>query len=211
MEIEIPAYDKTETVSVIGKHIVFAKIEPDGDASNPTDDDGFGTFYSHSTRHINFKHPDETSEILESDPDAVALSYFEHGNSLWMVAELPARPGVEFQWDGVRFAGIWVPDQCIRESYSGQDGLTRREWMVKQAKGACETYTQWCNGDVYGYNVEVFDLKLDDDGEPLDLESDYRRELPVFEDSCWGFYGYDGVTEALTEALPEVKDGIIQL
>lgn len=200
-EVKIPDWTGKET-TILDNHIIFVEIETDLDPENPCENwDGFGMIRSLSNRHINSIDYDEAKQILEDDPDAVALSYFEHGLSSWMVAGLPAPAGVEFQWDGVRFAGIWIPDDCVRESYQGQDGLSRRDWMVKQAESACETYTQWCNGDVYGYNVEAYELRKDDDGEPYDVDSDCRRETPVFEDSCWGFYGIDSVKEEVAEAV----------
>ena len=61
---------------------------------------------------------------------------------------------------------------------SGQCGyllLSRKEWKRRgkrsdsYAKGALESYTSWCNGEVFGYIIE------DSDGNELD--------------SCWGFIG----------------------
>jgi hypothetical protein len=198
----LPDYADRETVTIMDGTIYFLAIEDDSDAENPTNDDGFGQFWSHSTRHINFKHPDETTEILNSDPDAVPLSYYEHGLCCWNVAGEANYP--DAQWDSVQFAGIWVPDDCVRESYMGQDGLTRREWMVKQAESACEVYTQWVNGDCYGYSIAAYKVRLDDDGEPYDLEDDYRRASPTFEDSCWGYYGIESAEGALKDALESI-------
>jgi hypothetical protein len=176
----------------------------DADLGNPTTEmDGMGSMYSLSRKHTNFKPMDELLEILRADADAIRLSYYEHGNCLWKAQEAAAPMIPEFDWDGVRFAGVWVPDDCVRESYTGQDGLSRHAWMVKQAASCCETYTFWANGECYGYSIKAYKLRRDDDGEAYDRLSDYRRAATVFEDSCWGYYGWEDTEEAIKEALPD--------
>lgn len=208
--INIPDEIGKAEYTIIGKHILFVSIEHDQDAANPCEDmDGFGDIRSLSNRHINQIDYEEAKELLETDVDVIPLSYYEHGNSIWMVQELPKPCGVEFQWDGVRFAGIWIPDKYVRESYTGQDGLLRRDWMVKQAACACETYTQWCNGDVYGYNVEAFELRHDEEtGEEYTDWDDYRFKGAISEDSCWGFFGWDYVQG---EVMDVIKGTLRQL
>ena len=46
-------------------------------------------------------------------------------------------------------------------------------------QGEMEVYNDYVSGEVYGYNIEN-----GDDG---------------FEDSCWGFYGDDGLKQILEE------------
>jgi hypothetical protein len=196
--------DKT-TVTFLGDKVLFVRAGYDSDCPNPlTDCDGMGHIYSMNRNHINSKPVEECVSILESDVDAVALSYFEHGNCMWMVAGSSASrtPGVEFQWDGREFAGVWVPDKYCRESFTGQDGLTRREWFVKQAECACEVYTEWVNGECYGYDVRLYNVRKDDAGKPFDRLADYRRDKELAEDSCWGFIGWEHfVTEMRDAAL----------
>jgi hypothetical protein len=128
------------------------RIYADPDAPNPLKDwDEMGTILSLNRRHANFD-PDGV-EAAMGDPDTVPLSYFEHGLCLWAVAgELPA--GARCPWDSVRFAGVWLPDAATLESARNYGGSTRRYFLRKRARQACEAYTQWCNGDVYGYEIE---------------------------------------------------------
>jgi hypothetical protein len=60
--------------------------------------------------------------------------------------------------------------------------LNRKYWgkkiTLEQANSLLESYTQWANGDCWGYVVKV--------GEQ--------------EESCWGFIGEDAVREAAQEA-----------
>lgn len=208
LEIKLPEVPDKTTYTIDGDTITFVRIDHDSDAENPcTAADGVGMIYSASRRHINYKSFDELRDMLGADEDAIALSYYEHGLCKWMVRGGAASrtPGVEFQWDGVEFAGLWVPDDSVRESYTGQDGLSRHDWMVKQAESACELYTQWANGECYHYTVRAYKLRRVQDGSfagtVYDRMSDYRLDTPLSEDSCAGFYGWDSVIEAVKESL----------
>lgn len=199
-------YD-TPVVFQEGDVILFARIENDDSPPNPCEDwDGVGKIYSGNRRHMNYKSLEECAGILEEDQDAVALSYFEHGNCLWSVANGGPPRGTEgdFMWDGVHFAGIWIPDAEVRKSYTGQDGKSRREWMIEQAASACETYTQWCNGDVYFYNVRAYRVRLDGQGVVYDALSDYRRDEPLAEDAVGGLFGWEDAEREATSAMEYV-------
>jgi hypothetical protein len=63
--------------------------------------------------------------------------------------------------------------------------------MRKRARQACDVYSQWCNGDVYGYQVERVTACDHCGGEDAELV-----------DSCWGFYGRDDCLSAATAAIP---------
>jgi len=206
IEYNLPAHGDDTASTVVGNKIVFVTIRYDSDCNSPTEDcDGMGVMYSGSNRHNNFKPLDELQEMAKADPDAVKLSYYEHGQSLWYVASEYAGFLPDKQWDGVSFAGLWVPDECVRESYQGQDGLTRRAWMLKQAQSCCAEYTRWCNGECYGYEIKVYKLERDEDGEPLTDQDYYPVARPIWEDSCWGYIGWDYAVESTKEALPDLK------
>jgi hypothetical protein len=154
-------------------------IYADADAPNPLEDwDEMGTILSLNRRHRNFD-PAGVEEAISNNPDAVPLSYYEHGLSLWSVAgELPV--DCRCRWDSVSFAGIWLPDAQTLESARNYGGQTRQLFMRQRARQACEVYTQWCNGDVYGYEIErIRTCKECGTGNPESL------------DSCWGFFGLD--------------------
>ena len=99
-----------------------------------------GTILSLNRRHRNFD-PAGVEDAIENHPDAVPLSYFEHGLCLWTVAgELPPGPAVL----GIRvsFAGVWLPDAEMLDSHN-YGGRTRQLFMRPRARQACEAYTQW--------------------------------------------------------------------
>jgi hypothetical protein len=119
-------------------------------APNPLKDwDEMGTILSLNHRHCNFD-PGGIEAGIRNNPDAVPLSYYEHGLCLWSVAgELAAE--CRCRWDSVSFAGIWLPDGLTLASARHYGGRTRHHFMRKRARQACEVYTQWCNGEIYGY------------------------------------------------------------
>jgi len=91
--------------------MVIGYLMNDGDCANPLEDcDGVGKIHSFSRRHDNSVNPSEAESLLDEHKTmAVMLSYFEHGLCRWGVAgTLSGMP--DFQWDGVKYAGIWVPD-----------------------------------------------------------------------------------------------------
>jgi hypothetical protein len=171
-------------------HAYRISIYPDGDTPNPLDDwSEMGTILSLNRRHVNFD-PDGVAAAIEDDPDAVPLSYFEHGPCLWAVAgELPL--SARCPWDSVSFAGVWIPDTESLASAKHYGGSTRRHFMRKRARQACEAYTQWCNGDVYGYEVERITT--------CSCCGEERKESV---DSCWGFFGLDYCRSEAEAALP---------
>jgi hypothetical protein len=181
---------ETRTVEQDG-HRYRITVYADPDAPNPLKDwSEMGTILSLNRRHVNFD-PAGVESAIADDPDAVSLSYFEHGLCLWSVAgELPS--GARCPWDSVAFAGVWLPDAQTRESARNYGGRTRRHFMRKRARQACDVYTQWCNGEVYGYGIERI---------VTCPACGIDKPEPV--DSCWGFYGLDyclGEAAAAVEA-----------
>lgn len=165
---------------------VIVYLEHDQDIECPSEWDGW-KLKSFNTRHNSFAHPDEFTgrngwksdikQMLKSGR-AFILSYYEHGQCSWFLSG-EDKPGVEYQWDGVRVAGllIWEHDPKFLPR-----GYEKRKEL---ARGFCETYTAWANGEGYYYSVE------DTDGNHLD--------------SCGGFYGND--VEYMFEQIRHATEG----
>ncbi len=171
------------------------RIYADTDAANPLEDwDEMGAILSLNRRHRNFD-PAGIEEAISTNPDAVPLSYYEHGLCLWSVAgELPAVCRCRF--DSVSFAGVWLPNALTLESARNYGGRTRLHFMRKRARQACEAYTQWCNGDIYGYQIERISACAccgSEDSESVD--------------SCWGFYGLDTCQSEAESAAAAIGRG----
>lgn len=196
--LELAELNSTACVELGHDYVAFVRVDNDECPVNPLDDcDGMGTIYSFNQRHGSFKHPDQ----LEDDPDRVALSYFEHGNCLWGVqGTMTNMP--DFRWDGTYQAGVWYPDDVIRAEAKSQklEGQPRQEWMAKQAESACETFTQWCNGEVYFWGVVVYKSRRNDKL-LYNAKSDYRFDEPILEESTGGYYGQKHMCEDIASIL----------
>jgi len=91
-----------------------------------------------------------------------------------------------------------VPDEVILAELKKLRTIeAKTEYAIGCAEACCKVYTQWCNGEVYCYAVDIYDVKKADDGEVYDMESDYRHTEALASDSCCGYYGYDDVIESL--------------
>lgn len=144
-------------------------------------------------------------DALANNPDAVELSYYEHGNRLWYVRGrgghfiLPYR-----EWHGVDRAGVWIPDDSVLENTKAPDladGFPERlRWMVEQAEHACELYTAFLNGAVFGYEISSFKVRRDSAGE-ICMDPEEYDDKHLFEDSCFGFFDRDGLEDAIEDAV----------
>ena len=70
----------------------------------------------------------------------------------------------------------------------------RRETILKWLRGEVETYSAYLNGEVYGFQI----VELADPDDP---------ESGEIADSCWGYYGDDGI-QAIREDYPEFTEEI---
>lgn len=163
-------------------------IANDDSPENPSDNDGWKVF-SFNPRHASYQNPntfltgeldaDGKPEIHDEDLRkkmdaglAFFLSYYEHGPCVW--ALLDQAPKCRF--DGTRFAGVLIwgqPEADIGAKDPGARAL--------DAGGFLDTYTKWCNGYVYGYNVDDPEGKIDA--------------------GCWGFYDLDQMFHEIKEAV----------
>jgi len=175
----------------MSKRIV--SILHDCDISRPTEDDSQWTLYSFCRNHLTFKSPDDLNVVVgrnhvEKVRDrtlkrklanglAFWLGYFEHGQCCWFRSDA-APLGVEFQWDGVRYAGL-----LVWEHKASIMGAKTYEDRAKDADAFLRCYTCWANGEGLYYRID------DEDGEIID--------------SCGGFYACDS-DHMLEQMVPEL-------
>lgn len=113
------------------------------------------------------------------DKDACLLACYDHGSQWWSLSG----GGMQCRWDTSNQAGVWVPDDTLREQLDSDEakGLDRREQARIYCSQFLDTHNDVINGNVYGCVVEVFDA----DGKQ------------IREDSCWGFVGDEHAKESL--------------
>lgn len=84
---------------------------------------------------------------------------------------------------------VWVPGKLEIDNMNFDGCITYADKLKvaeKYAQSCLDEYEKWCNGEVYGCVVTVFELS-----------GDVWEE--VDEDSCWGFIGSKYAEEALEE------------
>jgi hypothetical protein len=190
--------------TVIDDRIVFIRIAYDESADNPLDtSERLGIIYSFSTRHMAFidHHrpggPDAVRE--EFAEDAVFLSFFEHGQSWWGVMGGRAPSGVEFEWDGVRFAGVWIPTSALLQEADAagetRGSPERRARMEAAAAKACEIQTAYTNGQVYSLDMSAYALlRVAGSNTPILTESLYEDQgEPLATTSTGGYFDDDAL------------------
>lgn len=125
------------------------------------------------------------------DPYTVMLDCYEHGGQVWSVTG----SGPQCLFDTARGAGVWVPDQCLREeldSTKTNEGLdAARTKAVEFARQALGSYNAWLAGDCYGVAVDVFSIE----GDCLKL---------IDESAVWGYVGRKLAEESLSEEIRAV-------
>lgn len=95
---------------------------------------------------------------------------------------------------GARFVAPWADVWQRAFTLFPVTDETLRYRARQYAKGVLEEYRDYCNGDVYGVVVELFD----------------RQGERIEEESVWGHYGYDYAKEALTEAFESKQKSLNQ-
>ena len=125
------------------------------------------------------------------DPYTVMLDCYEHGGQVWSVTG----SGPQCLFDTARGAGVWVPDQCLREeldSIKTNEGIDMaRSKAVEFARQALGSYNAWLAGDCYGVAVDVFSTEGD------------RLKL-IDESAVWGYVGREWAEESLSEEVRAV-------
>lgn len=155
--------------------------------------------YSFNRRHANFKHPDEIEEDESiraklANGLAFPLSYFEHGQCLWAIQhELP--PMANCRFDSVGYAGV-----VVWEEDEDDIGAKTVEDRRADARAFIERFTEWCNGEIYGYTVRAYkacgSCGQDEEIDEIDLPS------------CGGYYAsdIDGMVYDMRETV-EINEG----
>ncbi len=190
------------------------KLWNDGDCENPCQDSDWKV-YSFSRKHNSFRNPsfffvDSEDQSLGLKPEllaqldegetAFALSYYEHGNALWSLAN----EGPTCQFDSVKFAGFLIWEGSIEDlaNWVGPIAeVSTKEERKKQARQFLDMYTKWINGSVYGYTLEDAEnneisscsgcYNIEEMAESIREEVRGQAELKIEGDAAWLANHYD--------------------
>lgn len=153
------------------------KIFYDENTESPRDWDNLGTIFAKHRRYT-LGDKDANEEDLEQAMKnglAIPIFAYEHGG----IALSCSNNSYPFndRWDSGQLGYIYVSREKLLKEYS-QKRLSKK--TLEKAKrvliGEIETYSQYLNGEVYGF-IE-YDLVNCDHG---DTHEDHT-------DSCWGYY-----------------------
>jgi len=153
------------------------------DIPESPNDWGSWKLYSFQARHVSYRNPNDF--FPEGKPTigfrrkldvglAFVLSYGEHGTCRWF------RQGTSYcdPWDTTRFAGILVWENSPKDI-----GAKSYEDRAKDADSFLETYTNWCNGNVYGFDLD----------EEVVLPCGHTKRENYT--SCYGFYDVESLAQ----------------
>ena len=119
-------------------------------------------------------------EIVEKYYVILPVFKYEHGEVAYSTS------GFSCRWDSGQVGFTYVTKDNLRREY-GWKRITadRVEKANRVMSGEIETFSQWADGNVYGFQLYYHDVE-----EPHNSVED--------QDSCWGFY-YDWAPDNLEE------------
>jgi len=134
--------------------------------------------------------------VIDKHTVMLPLYLYDHGGLSMSTG------GFSCPWDSGQVGYIYATRKDVLNEFGGKK-LTK-ELRVKAERilrGEVKTYSQWLEGDVYGYVIYEIDEPCDCDPEPWNSSCTCTRHAEVV-DSCWGYYGSD---EALREGRSVLK------
>jgi hypothetical protein len=141
------------------------------------------TVISFNRKHYNYKDPSNLLDLALrrkiSCGTAFVLSAYEHGGISWSLSG----EGMQCQFDTARVAGLLIWNGHVKDLPKGVDA--RRAF----ARSFLGVYNDWCNGNVYGFEIS----------ETVNMPCGHAETNQL--DSCYGYYGIDRVREAVEEIL----------
>jgi len=153
-----PVYNSLEVIKTENK-VIVGFLTYDQDPSHYFDDDeGAGEFKEFRNAE------DRDSEVLNLSKTKklfYLVSRHKHGNVHYSVSGTNSYGNDKF--DVAHGCGLYIPDPYIQSEYRKMkktDGEgSAYEHFIKHANSTLDSYSDWCNGEVYTYNVIVFDTK----------------------------------------------------
>lgn len=190
--------NRYEQITYKGHHI---NIYYDDCPESPREWSNLGTFYTAHRRYHPEKEFDEHfdfDEVCDGRPGNIrksflqkhiALNLFLYDHSGLSISSGP----FSCRWDSGWFGIVAVSVAQVKKEY-GWKVLTqsRRKKIEEYLQNEIDTYNEYLHGEVYGFQV----TPEDDDTEILD--------------SCWGFFGDDGLDQLKNECQAYINDKIAE-
>ncbi len=121
-------------------------------------------------------------------PDVLAvLSYYEHGLCRWMVGASTVSDFGGFDTTPVAGVIVWNGEDNERPWWDGLTDEARKDIL----DGIAEEYTDWANGNVFGYQL----VELNE------CETCHNVESGDEVDSCWGYIGGEHFSDSVSDII----------
>jgi hypothetical protein len=173
-------------------HIIVGFLKRD---DSPMDylenDDGAGEF-------LLFTNAEQRDQLIKDLKKSKQLFYlvdkYEHGNVHFSISSTTTYP--DQRWDVSFGCGVFLPCDDIQSQYkklkrkSGETVAFQE--FIADSNNVLDNYSEWCNGEVYGYNIFVFDKK--------------GNELS--EDSCWGYIGNKNAEDEKLSTMQHIAENL---
>jgi len=155
-------------IEAIEKNGYRLDIKLDQYPENPRQCDNLGTLYiPRPPRHCAMSDDGASADEAAAAPVVLPLYIMDHSGIA--ISDQP----FGCPWDSWRAGCLYVTREKLLAEY-GRDTSETREVAKNCLRAELQEYAAYISGDVYGYTIT-----RESDGEELD--------------SCWGFYGEDGV------------------
>lgn len=165
--------EDTLSVTEVGDKVIIACLKYDQDPMDYfSNDDGAGELF----QFRNVDERDSKAKELKKDKKLFYLvDKYDHSAVHFSVSQTANYP--DQRWDVSHGCAIYVPCDYIQSEYkklAKKEGVeAAKSHFIKDSNSVLDEYSNWCNGEVYGYSVTIFDKK----GEEINC------------DECWGFIG----------------------
>ncbi len=194
-----PAYDSLEVLRTDDK-IIVGLLQYDQDAEDFfANDEGAGEL-------IQFRNWQQRDSEMEKLSKTKKLFYlvdkFEHSQVHYSISGTHAPD----RWDTAQGSAVFIPCDYIQSEYrkmkKAQGEGVAFQHFIQDSNNVLEQYSNWCNGEVYGYSVLTFDKK----GNEIDC------------DECWGFIGQEYAQQekqsimrniVVSDELNKLKENVI--
>jgi hypothetical protein len=174
------------------------KVVHDSSPESPREWDNLGTMICFHNRYDlgdnhNYNSDDYSGweemkqAIIKKENPAVILPLYMYDHSGISISTSP----FSCRWDSGQIGFILVSKKKALEEFGGKIVTAKlKERLEKILEGEVETYTQYVEGEVYGFVIE------DEDGEHID--------------SCYGFYGRDFATNGMLDYIDHELLGVAE-
>lgn len=135
-----------------------------------------------SNRYVDDISDEQIDEVLEKHFIILPLYLFDHSGIIMSTSSSRFSAVDSAGWDWGQVGFIYCSMEKARSEFSGTDAEIT-EKAIQCLTGEVETYSQYLEGDVYGYIIE----------------DQNKKHI----DSCWGFYGMEDVVDQAKACCPD--------